>query len=141
MIEVGDALPSWRIASVSSEKMKLLAGILRDPNPIHLDPDTVKRLGLGDRVINQGPANLGYVVNMIQAAWPEARIEKMEARFSGNVFSGDAVEAGGRVTSREVAAGSWRIGCDVWLDVVGRGRVLSGTVELALPAGPSRQSG
>lgn len=141
MIEVGSDLPVWRIESVCSEAIRTLAAVLRDPNPIHLDPGVVQALGLGDRVINQGPANLGYVLNMLQAAWPAVRIETMEARFTGNVFAGDAVEAGGRVTSVEAMGDGWRLGCDVWLDAVGRGRVLAGAVSLVVPATQSAGSG
>lgn len=136
MIDVGHELPVWRIESVSSEAINTLAAILRDPNPIHLDAEVVKELGLGDRVINQGPANLGYVLNMLQAALPGLRISRMEARFTGNVFAGDTVVAGGRVTSVQATGSGWCMDCDVWLDVVGRGRVLGGAVAIALP-GPS----
>ena len=50
--------------------MKTFAVALADPNPIHLDPEAVKAAGLGDRVINQGPAGLGYLLNMLHEAVP-----------------------------------------------------------------------
>ena len=39
----GMRLPEWRLDSVSADRMKLLAAILRDPNPIHWDPAEVAR--------------------------------------------------------------------------------------------------
>jgi acyl dehydratase len=132
MISPGDALPAWRIEAVSPENMRRLAETLRDPNPIHLDPAAVAKLGLGDRVINQGPANLAYIINMLHAAFPEAQLLQLDARFLANVFGGDAVEAGGRVTA--IADDGTRISCDTWLNVDGRGPAVSAQAQLLLGA-------
>jgi acyl dehydratase len=115
-VSVGLPLPEWSVASVSPDRMKLLAAILRDPNPIHWDPYEVVRRGLGNRTINQGPTNLGYVINMLIAwAGPEC-IRHIAARFESNVFSGDRVTAGGVVTAIRDQDGERLIDCDVWLD-------------------------
>jgi len=82
---------SWRFGPIDPAAMRTLAEVLHDPNPIHLDARAVKAAGLGDRVINQGPANLAYVFNMLEHAGLEA--VSLEARFTGNVRSGDDVEA------------------------------------------------
>lgn len=113
-MKVGDSLPAWR-HGVEAPAMAPVARILRDPNPIHLDPAAVRAIGLGDRVINQGPANLAYVMNMLAAAFPKHRIETLESRFLANVRADDQVEAGGRIESID----GNRITCDVWLDVEG----------------------
>ena len=110
------------IESVSPEHMKTLAEALEDPNPIHLDPQTVKDLGMGDRVINQGPANCSYIVNMLREAYPQGTITKLEFRLLGNVFGGDKAIAGGEV----VRVGD-AIDLNVWLDVDGRGRMVEGS--------------
>ncbi len=120
---VGDALRPFVIECVDPEAMKEWATFLADPNPIHLDVEVVKAKGLGDRVINQGPANVAYLINMLMAAFPDGRIEAMETRFLDNVYAGDRVVASGTVTA--VDAG--RIGCAFTLDVDGRGTVNSGT--------------
>lgn len=125
MIAVGDSLPSLRIESISADNMRQLADVLRDPNPIHLDPAAVAKLGLGDRVINQGPANLAYIINMLRAAFPSSRLLQLDARFLANVFGGDAVEAGGRVTSLTHAADGARVACETWLNVSGRGAAVT----------------
>lgn len=130
MTAVGDVLPVWRIESVSPDDMRRLADTLRDPNPIHLDPAAVARLGLGHRVINQGPANLAYIVNMLRAAFPGSRLLQLDARFLANVFGGDAVEAGGRITEVEASARGTQISCDTWLNVDGRGPAVSASAVL-----------
>ncbi|TVR31391.1 MAG: hypothetical protein EA388_13525 [Nitriliruptor sp.] len=114
--------------------MKTMAVLLRDPNPIHYDVDAVRAAGLGDRVVNQGPSNLGYVVNML-LAWTgnPASILQVSARFLGNVFAGDAVTAGGAV--REVTSdhdGPVAV-CGVWLDRDDGTRLVSGSARVRPP--------
>ena len=125
---VGDALPEFKIPAVDPEAMKQWAVFLADPNPIHLDADVVKAKGLGDRVINQGPANVAYLINMLMAAFPGGRIEAMDTRFLDNVYGGDTVTARGTVTGVEKA----RVSCEFTLDVEGRGPVNSGTATIAI---------
>jgi acyl dehydratase len=114
-------LEPFVVESVSAERMRTLAALLRDPTPIHFAPEVVQALGMGDRVINQGPANMGYVINALLAAAPEARIERLQVRFLANVFAGDRVTAGGTIEDGE---------CDVWLDVDGGPRALEGRATL-----------
>jgi 3-hydroxybutyryl-CoA dehydratase len=137
-MNVGDSLPPFRIESVSPQSMKAWAAFLHDPNPIHLDPAVVKAKGLGDRVINQGPANLAYLINMLQAAMPGGSIESLEVRYVDNVFGGDAVEAGGAVKQVSSEGSTQRIHCDVWLRADARGPVLTGTAIVAIV--PSKSS-
>ena len=124
---VGDALPPFEIVA-DPEAMKQWAVFLADPNPIHLDVAVVKAKGLGDRVINQGPANVAYLINMLLAAFPGGRIEAMDTRFLDNVYGGDRVVASGTVTSVDAD----RIGCAFTLDVDGRGTVNSGTATILI---------
>ena len=129
---VGTALPPYTIDAVKPESMRVWADILRDPNPIHLDPQAVRAKGLGDRVINQGPANLAYLITMLQRAFPGAVLESLDVRYAGMVFGGDAVEAGGSI--REVAArdaGS-RVICDISLRAAGRDGVMTGVAVLSM---------
>ena len=125
---VGDALPPFVVESVSPEAMRAWAVFLADPNPIHLDVEVVKAKGLGDRVINQGPINVAYLINMLQAAFPGGRIESLDARFLDNVYAGDRVVASGRVT----AVDGEHIACDISLDVDGRGTVNAGTATVLI---------
>jgi 3-hydroxybutyryl-CoA dehydratase len=120
---VGDMLLPFTIESVSPDAMKQWAVFLADPNPIHLDADVVKAKGLGERVINQGPINVAYMMNMLLAAFPGATIESMDSRFLDNVYGGDRAIASGTIT----AVDGNRISCAFTLDVEGRGTVNSGT--------------
>jgi acyl dehydratase len=125
----GDALAEFVIDSVSAAAMKDWAVFLADPNPIHLDAAVVKAKGLGDRVINQGPANVAYVINMLLLAVPGAAIAALDARFLDNAYAGDRLIAGGSVTALTAAQAD----CDIWVRAEGRGQIISGTATLTLP--------
>lgn len=127
---VGDELPPMVIESVDAEKMKTMAALLGDSNPIHWDVDTVRDLGMGDQPVNQGPNNLGYVMNMLgDWAGGAERIQKIRVRFLDNVFAGDRLEAGGTVTA---VGDDGTVECDVWLARDGTHPVLAGTATLVL---------
>jgi acyl dehydratase len=129
---VGASLPPYTLGAVKPENMKLWAGILRDPNPIHLDPLAVQAKGLGDKVINQGPANLAYLITMLQRAFPQAMLGSLDVRYAGMVYGGDAMEAGGSIRDVTVGDGGARVTCDIWLRADGREGVISGVAVLSL---------
>ncbi|WP_308282590.1 MaoC/PaaZ C-terminal domain-containing protein [Pseudonocardia nigra] len=139
MTQVGDALPEWVVEAVDPEKMKLMAALLHDPNPIHLGPDAVRAVGLGDRAVNQGPSNLGYVQNVLIAwAGSDDAIRAMAMRFAATVFAGDRAIAGGRVSAVRESDGELLADCEVWLDAFRPGvatavRALSGTATVVVP--------
>lgn len=83
--EAGEAI------TVRAEEMKLLALLLRDPNPIHLDPAAAAALGFGRACVNQGPANLAYALTHLTATCPGRGIGAFEARFHATVSAGDVV--------------------------------------------------
>lgn len=127
--EVGDPLPELVVESVDAARMKTMAALLRDPNMIHLDPAETARLGMGDRVVNQGPINMGYVQTMLAGfAGGVDRVRATSFRFLANVHAGDRVLAGGRIT----AVRDGELDCEVWLDVDGGPRALTGTATLCV---------
>jgi acyl dehydratase len=132
-VTVGSPVPAWRIESVDPEKMKIFAALARDPNPIHWDRAAVAERGLGDRLINQGPTNLAYVVNMLLAWTGPASLRDIAVRFTSNVFDADTVTAAGVVTGLREADGERLADCDVWLDRGDGTRAIAGTATVALP--------
>jgi len=125
LLEPG-ALAPFEVESVSAERMRTLAALLRDPTPIHFAPEVVQQLGMGEKVINQGPANVGYVINALLEAAPDARIEHLHVRFLANVFAEDRVVAGGTVERADDDSAELA----VWLDVDGGARAVEGRATL-----------
>lgn len=132
-VEVGDAIPHWTLERVTPERMRTVAAILRDPNPIHWDPAAAAKLGLGNRVVNQSPLNLGYVVNMLTAWAGHGCVRRLRVQFPLPVFAEDHVTAGGVVTAI-TSDGTTRLAeCDVWLDRQDDSRAIQGMAIVALP--------
>jgi acyl dehydratase len=132
---VGDAVPGLRVADIDADKIKIMALILRDPNPIHFDLDAVRAAGLGDREVNQGGVTMAYIVNML-AAWAGSRsaVRTIDCRFSANVFAGDEILVGGTVTGVRPEAGRYLVECEVWADRADGTRAIGGRATVALPA-------
>ena len=133
-VTVGDTIGPWTNLSVDPARMKTMALLLKDPNPIHFDVATVQALGMGDAPVNQGPINVGFLMQMLgEWAGGMERIRRVRVRFFGNVFGGDALVAGGTVSSITANDTGGRVAqCDVWLEVEGRGRVVEGTATVDL---------
>ena len=98
---VGDKIPEWVMDSVSAERMRTMAAILRDPNPVHWDRDAVDSLplGLGQRTINQGPLGLSYMVNMLHAWAGAGCLRRLVMRFPQVVLDGERVVARGEISA------------------------------------------
>jgi acyl dehydratase len=129
----GTEVPPLTIDEIPTEPMKTVAALLEDSNPIHWDADAVRGLGMGEKVVNQGPNNMAYVVNML-VAWagsPEA-VRNLRVRFLGNVLGGDAVTARGVVKAVREENGERLADVDVWLERSAEDRVLDGTAIVAV---------
>ena len=126
-VEVGFEIPLWDMPSVRPERMRTMAAILRDPNPIHWDRREGAARGLGDHTVNQGPLNLGYVINMLIAWAGPTSIRRLQTRFLLPVLDHDHVTARGVVTAIDGGVAT----CDTWLERDGE-RVLEcvATVDL-----------
>ena len=133
-VDVGTELPVYDIPSVSAEKMKTMAALLSDPTPIHWDVETLQALGMGDRPVNQGPLNMGYVMNAV-TAWaggPES-LRRLRVRFLGTVLAGQHLRVRGTVSGLREEDGVRLADCDVVLEVVDGDAVVSGSATVVLP--------
>lgn len=123
---VGDDLPPF-VVTVDGPSMKVFSVIMRDPNPIHFDPDVVEALGLGRRPVNQGTLTMAYLVNaLLPLVDSPEQIRSLRCRFLGNVVEGDVVTVSGIVT----AVDDQTVAFDLWLDRAEGTRALSGSAVL-----------
>jgi acyl dehydratase len=115
-VSVGSEFPYYDIGIVDAEKMKTMAILIQDPNPIHWDVEAVRRLGLGDKPINQGPNNMAYVVNAL-VSWVGGieKFRNLKVRFLGNVYAGDRLTVVGSVADIDEVKGDTLATCDVQL--------------------------
>ena len=132
-VEVGTELPAYEVPEVSAEKMKTMAALLSDPTPIHWDVATLQALGMGDRPVNQGPLNMGYVMNAVTswAGGPEW-LRRLRVRFLGTVLAGQHLRVRGTVTAVREDGDARLADCDVVLEVVDGDAVVSGSATVVL---------
>jgi acyl dehydratase len=97
---VGAVLKPWR-HEVRDVHAAIWSTLLQDPNPIHLDGNAAHQLGIGTRPVNQGPANISYLYNMLAESLPDGRVVALDARMTGSISVGDLVEVTGRITAVE----------------------------------------
>lgn len=125
-------LPDWTLDAVDAEKMKVLALLLGDPNPLHFDPAVAPRLGIAERPVNQGPSNMAMLANLVRAAFPDGRLTRLSVRLRGSVVAGESVRAHGSVVDRWTTSdGEQALRCEVALDAGAR-TVLAGDAEVVL---------
>ena len=136
-LSVGSTFPDYDVGIVDSEKMKTMAVLIQDPNPIHWDVESVKKLGLGSKPINQGPNNMAYVVNAL-VSWVGGieKFRNLKIRFLDNVYAGDRLTVMGSITAIDEVEGETLATCDVQLlrGNVGNGDVvMAGQASVVLP--------
>jgi acyl dehydratase len=110
-VKVGDQLPEFAVLSVDPARMKTMAAVLRDPYRVHWDREATREMGLEGRVINQGPLNLSYIVNMLHAFSGPTSVRRLTVSFGRPVFDTDSVVAGGEISAIEGDLAT----CAVWL--------------------------
>jgi acyl dehydratase len=132
-VSVGAALPDWLMESVSPARMRTMAAILRDPNPVHWDREAVAKIGLGHRTINQGPLGLSYMVNMLHAWAGPGCVRRLFMTFPQAVLDGDRITAQGKVTAVREEGGERFADCDIWLMREGSDPPLKGWATVRLP--------
>jgi acyl dehydratase len=130
-VEPGTVIPPWSMEFVDPARMRTMAALLRDPYPVHWDREGNAAIGLAGRVINQGPLNLGYLVNMLLAWAGPASIRRLTVSFGRPVLDGDHVVAFGEVRDLLEVEGEARAVCDVRLQR-GNEVVVSGSAVVAI---------
>jgi acyl dehydratase len=127
-MKVGDRMPDRRFV-VSGPAMKVFSVLMRDPNPVHFDPEFVRSLGLGDKPVNQGSITMSYPITAV-LEWvgdPE-RLVTFRCRFLKTLLADEVAIAGGEVT----AVDDDRATVAIWLDREGGDRVIEGSATVAL---------
>jgi acyl dehydratase len=94
-------IPAFVMSGIDMDRVHTVMEVMHDVNPVHDDPVLVAKRGLRGPV-NQGPASLSYIVNMLHAwAGPDLFLERFDFSFKDFVVPGDVVTARGTVVSEE----------------------------------------
>ena len=88
-------------------------------------------MGIKGKVVNQGPLNLSYVVNMLMNWQGQDCIRRLTVRFTGWVLGEDTLSAHGKVISIDNTNNELLAECEIWLERAGE-RLLEGKATVAL---------
>lgn len=113
---VGQSLTPLVKPRIEQEQLNRYAAASGDYNPIHLDPDAARRVGL-DGVIAHGMlsmAFLGQFVNQQIADEPGARVGRLKVRYIGMVRPGDVLTCLGKVSARTESATETTLTLECW---------------------------
>ena len=94
---VGDKLPSVEIESISRNSLALYAKASGDHNPIHIDFDYAKEVGLDD-VIAHGMLIMAYLGRTLTDSIDQNNILEYGVKFSSLINIGDSLLCTGCVT-------------------------------------------
>lgn len=137
-LRANTGLPAWRHL-VTQAGADAWTRMLDDPNPIHRDARAVAALGLGDRPINPGPANLAYFYNMLEWCFPAGETRTLAARLLGNVYVGDVAEVTGAIVGVEPCGDDVLVRCALELrGGAGAAPAVVASAEVIVPRGGPR---
>jgi acyl dehydratase len=134
---VGQSLSPLVKPPVTQEQLRRYAAASGDYNPIHLDPDAARRVGL-DGVIAHGMlsmAFLGQFVNQQIADEPGARVGRLKVRYIGMVRPGDTLTCLGKVSARSESEHETAISLECWAQNQRGEQVTTGEAVVHVPRG------
>jgi acyl dehydratase len=80
-MKAGDTLPALRVPAISRTTLALYAGASGDHNPVHIDIDACRAVGIGD-VFAHGMLSMAYLGRLLTNYVPQDRIRSFEVRFT-----------------------------------------------------------
>ncbi|WP_455660930.1 MaoC/PaaZ C-terminal domain-containing protein [Pradoshia sp.] len=99
-LEIGEGINPIELPPVIPEMLVRYAEASGDHNPIHLDEDEAKRLGLPG-IIAHGMWTMGNLAKLFTPYYEEGFLSDYQIRFRGMVFLGDVITFRAKLESRE----------------------------------------
>ena len=97
---VGDKIPDLVIEPITRSTLALYAGASGDHNPIHIDLDFAKEVGMKD-VFAHGMLIMAYLGKAVTNIVPQSNLKNFSVRFSSITNIGDILTCSGEVKKIE----------------------------------------
>jgi acyl dehydratase len=107
-IQVGDVLPTLKLAPVDRTTLALFGGASGDHNPIHLDLDFARRAGMPD-VFAQGMLGMAWLGRLLTNWVPQSRLRRFDVRFLGITHLGHVISCSGEVLKKRLVDGEQQV--------------------------------
>lgn len=130
-IVVGTELPPLRVDPISRLALALFAGASGDHNPMHVDLDAAKSVGLPD-VFAHGMLSMAYLGRLLTNWVPQERIRSYRVRFAAITPVHDEPACTGRVTHIEDVDGERRATVELAVTLADGTTTLTGDAVVAV---------
>ncbi len=107
-VKEGDEIPVFEVKNLTHTDIVKYAGASGDFNPIH----HVQTFGEADKyptVFSHGMLNAGFVIKCLTDYVGRSGLRRFKVRFTSQVWPGDTITCGGKVTKKYEANGEKRI--------------------------------
>ena len=118
MTKPGHTLGELTVAVTEADSAEW-STLLDDRNPLHSDPESGARSGVGHGIVSPGPANMAHLLTLLRRSFPAATLESFEARFVAAVFAPGTAVARGVVDREETTPTGVRVHCSLELLAAG----------------------
>ncbi|GAC1565399.1 MAG: MaoC family dehydratase [Ktedonobacteraceae bacterium] len=142
-IAAGQELPSLVKHPVTQQQLRRYAEASGDFNPIHLDAEAARRVGL-ESVIAHGMLSMAFLGQYISrqiAADPQAHIASLKVRYAAMVRLGDTLTCRGVVKSIAVNDGQATVTIECWAQNQHGDKVTAGEAEVFVPQTRTQAAG
>ena len=99
-LKVGEGIAPVQLPPVTPDVLVQYAEASGDHNPIHLNEDEAKRLGLPG-IIAHGMWTMGNLAKLFTPYYEEGFLQDYQIRFRGMVFLGDIVTLQAKLESKD----------------------------------------
>ena len=130
-IAVGTELPPLQVGPISRLTLALFAGASGDHNPMHVDLDAAKSVGLSD-VFAHGMLSMAYLGRLLTNWVPQERIRSYRVRFAAITPVHGEPSCTGRVTHIEDVDGERRATVELAVTLADGTTTLTGDAVVAV---------
>lgn len=132
---VGEALSPLVKAPITQEQLRRYADASGDHNPIHLDEEVARRVGL-DSVIAHGMLSMAFLGQFLEqqlSGIPGSFVARLNVRYISMVRLGDTITCEGVVKEHTASDGRETITVECWAQNQRGEKVTTGSAVLSLP--------
>lgn len=130
-IDVGTTLPPLPVAPISRLTLALFAGASGDHNPMHVDSDAAKSVGMPD-VFAHGMLSMAYLGRLLTNWVPQENLRSYRVRFASITPVHGQPTCTGRVSAIEEINGERRATIELVVALADGTTTLSGEAVIAI---------
>ena len=132
-VQEGDEMPRFEVKNLTRTDIVKYAGASGDFNPIHHD-QTFAEAARYPTVFAHGMLNAGFVSKCLTDYVGRPGLKRFKVRFTSQVWPGDTITCGGKVTGKYQAEGENRIEGELFAKNQKGETIIQGSFVAALPS-------